>query len=267
VRIAPCATPPGWSRFHRRPKITKAGRTKAARCVICRRRATPPASKPRIAREAAPLDKRYLEDEVVGQYDAKRYQGGFKAVKSRVWIGVVKKVLRHVTGAQSIIDVPCGTGYLTEVVRDTFPLTIAADASPTMVRKALSKVNAAGLVADLEQLPLRNDAVDCVLNVRFMVHFGPEERTRFLSEMARVSRRYVLVNYNHRYNVKYALRRLRSAFGRVERKKVSRKASRRELDHEATAASLRVVKIFGGNPLLPFMNERWLVLLEKKPAS
>ncbi len=136
-----------------------------------------------------------------------------------------------------------------------------------MVHKALSKVDAAGLVADLGRLPLQNGAVDCVLNVRFMVHFGPEERTQFLSEMARVSRRYVLVNYNHKYNIKYALRRIRAAFGRVESKKVSRKSSRSELNAETTAADLRVVKIFRGNPLLPFMNERWLVLLEKTPAS
>jgi ubiquinone/menaquinone biosynthesis C-methylase UbiE len=179
----------------------------------------------------------------------------------------VERALQHVTVAHSVIDIPCGTGYLTEVVRGAFPLTIAADVSPTMVRKALSKVDAAGLVADLERLPLRDGAVDCVLNVRFMVHFGPKERTRFLSEMARVSRRYVLVNYNHRYNIKYGLRRIRSALGRVESKKVSRKASRRELNREAAAANLHVVKIFRGNPLLPFMNERWLVLLEKEPAS
>ncbi len=262
--IAPCATPAGWSRSFRHRRITRIGRAVAARCVICRWQATPLASKPRITRDPSPLDKRYLDDEIVDQYDTKRYQGGFKAVKSRVWIRVVEKALEHITPARSIIDIPCGTGYLTDVVSSVFPLTIAADVSPTMVHKALSKMDAVGLVADLQRLPLQDSAVDCVLNVRFMVHFGPEERTQFLSEMARVSRRYVLVNYNHRYNVKYALRRIRSAFGRVESKKVARKASRRELNREAKAASLRVVKIFRGNPLLPFMSERWLVLLEKE---
>lgn len=262
--IAPCATPAGWSRFPRHRRITRAGRAAAARCVICRWQTTPRASKSRIARDVAPLDKRYLDAEIVDQYDTKRYQGGFKAVKSRVWIRVVERALRHVIAARSIIDIPCGTGYLTEVVRGAFPLTFAADVSPTMVRKALSKVDAVGLVTDLQRLALRDSVVDCVLNVRFMVHFGPEERTQFLSEMARVSRQYVLVNYNHRYNVKYALRRIRSAFGRVENKKVSRKASRRELNQEAKTANLSVVKIFPGNPLLPFMSERWLVLLEKE---
>ena len=96
-----------------------------------------------------------------------------------------------------------------------------------------------------------------------MVHFGHEERKRVLEELARVSRRYVLVNYNHRYTLKYFLRRIRTWLGRLPEKRTARKCSRRELRAEADAAGLQIVEIFRELPWLPFMSERWMVVFEK----
>lgn len=217
--------------------------------------------------DPAPLNERYLDDAIVDGYDEKRYEGAVRGAKSRAWIALVRRTLDRVTDATSIIDIPCGTGYLTEVLHGRFPLTVAADVSPTMVRKARSKVEVPGVVGDIFRLPHRDGAVDCVLNARFMVHFGPEERTRALKEMARVSRRWVVVNYNHRYNIKYLLRRIRTSLGLLDAKKTTRKSSRRELRAEAEAAGLRIVKVFRELPWAPFMTERWMVVFEKAPRG
>jgi ubiquinone/menaquinone biosynthesis C-methylase UbiE len=210
-----------------------------------------------------PLGQRYLDERVVERYDRARYEGPIQGLKGRMWRRLVTGSLRHVAGARSIMDIPCGTGYLTELLPGRFPVVIAADISPAMVRKTLSRLPVQGLVADLLHLPCADGSVDCVLNARFMVHFGHEERKRYLMELARVSARHVLVNYNHRYTLKYLLRRLRVARGRLGEQMVSRKCSRSELRAEAEAAGLRIVRIFRELPLAPFLTERWMVLFEK----
>lgn len=213
-------------------------------------------------RQAAPLDQRYLDEHVVDQYEEKRYRGPIRGLKHRLWVRLLHRALQQVGDAQSVLDVPCGTGFLSEVLHDRFLLTVVSDVSPAMVRKTLSRAEVAGVVADIGRLPFPQGSVDCVVNVRFMVHFGHDERTRFLTELARVSRRWVLVNYNHRYTLKYALRLVRTALGSLPGKRTTRKCSRRELRDEAAAAGLRVVRVFP-ELSLPFLAERWMVLFEK----
>jgi len=95
------------------------------------------------------------------------------------------------------------------------------------------------------------------------VHFEPSERRVFLRELARVSSRYVIVNYNHRYNIKYLLRRVRTMLGLLPARRTTRKCSRRELESEAQSAGLRITSILREFSLIPFTTERWLVVFEK----
>ena len=51
--------------------------------------------------------------------------------------------------------------------------------------------------ANAEHLPLRNDSLDCVVCIRFMMHVDPATRVRMLREFHRVSRRWVIIDYRH----------------------------------------------------------------------
>ncbi len=206
--------------------------------------------------------ERYLDPKVVDGYD-RRYHGLVRKVKGRLWQGLVRRALSRIPERGVCIDTPCGSGYLTEVILKQFELTIASDISPAMVKKARSRVPVAGVAADAMHLPFADESVDCVVNIRFMVHFGHEQRAEFLRSLARISRRYLLVNYNHHYTLKHLVRSLRASLGLQWRKGSKKSGTRQELRVEAQAAGLRIVKIFRPWLGLPLISGRWLVLLEK----
>ena len=212
-----------------------------------------------------PLENRYLNPRIVDQYDARYDRNPLRALKGRHWRRLLARALGPVRDRDSCMDLACGTGYMTGVLRERFRRTIAADVSPAMVAKARSRAAVDGAVADARRLPFADGSVDCVLNCRFMVHFDHQQRTPLLQSMARISRRYLLVNYNHRHTFKAALRRLRWRLGLSQRlSSKDRKCSRAELDAEAEAAGLHVVKIFQPWWGRLGLCERWLVLFEKK---
>ena len=216
-----------------------------------------------MTKAPVPFAERYLDPKVVDAYD-RRYHGLVRKIKGRLWQGLVRRALSRIPERGVCIDTPCGSGYLTEVILKQFELTIASDISPAMVKKACSRVPVEGVAADAMHLPFADESVDCVVNIRFMVHFGHEQRTEFLRSLARISRRYLLVNYNHRYTLKYMVRRLQTSLGLQRWKgKGNKKSTRQELRAEAQAAGLRIVKIFRPWLGLPLISERWLVLLEK----
>lgn len=219
--------------------------------------------------ERMPLAKRYLDEGVVARYEDRRYRGGWRSLKYRLWLRVLERGLDAVCDANTVADLPCGPGFLAEIASTRFPLVIASDISPAMVRQSLSRAQVSGLVADIAHLPFADGALDCTINLRFMVHFEPGERSVFLRELARVSSRYVIVNYNHRYNIKYVLRRVRTVLGLLPARRTTRKCSRAELDAEARAAGLRISKLMREFSLIPFTTERWLVVFEKetRPAG
>ncbi len=213
--------------------------------------------------ERTPLAQRYLDEGVVARYEESRYRGGWRSLKYRMWLRVLERALDAVSDARTVADLPCGPGFLAELASRRFPLVIASDISPAMVRQSLSRAEVSGLVADIARLPFADGALDCTMNLRFMVHFEAAERKVFLCELARVSSRYVIVNYNHRYNIKYALRRVRTKLGLLPARRTTRKCSRDELEDEARAAGLHITAILREFSLIPFTTERWLVVFEK----
>lgn len=216
---------------------------------------------------ATPLDRRYLDPELVARYDS-RYTGPFRALKGRRWTRLFRRVVEGLPGVASCMDIPCGSGYVTEALRSVVPFTLAADVSPQMAAFASERAGTPALVADIARLPFRDGAFDLIVNVRFMVHFTHEERAALLSSLARATGRYLLVNYNHRRTLKFALRGLRRRLGLgASSKDPAKKCTRAEVEEEARRAGLRVARVIPASRLLPFLNERWLVLFEKASAA
>jgi demethylmenaquinone methyltransferase/2-methoxy-6-polyprenyl-1,4-benzoquinol methylase len=105
-------------------------------------------------------------------------------------LALLEVVSRLPTGR--VLDVACGTGYLTRYLRGE---VVALDHSPRMMAMARRRLPEARLVrGDALALPLRSEIFDRVFTGHFYGHLQPEERAIFLSEAWSTAPELVIVD-------------------------------------------------------------------------
>ncbi|HTU66937.1 MAG TPA: class I SAM-dependent methyltransferase [Steroidobacteraceae bacterium] len=207
----------------------------------------------------------YRSEAVADDYDFHRFSSPERQKRNaRKW-AAIRKALSLTTGVKVILDLPCGTGRFTGgLAREGYEV-VGSDISMEMLGKAAevgSKDGAAirGYVqANAEHLPLRGDSLDCVVCIRFMMHVDPAHRVKMLREFARVSRRWVIVDYRHKYTFRYVLTQ---TFGRLGlgRSPLSR-VSTKELHEEFRQGGLTIRQIVRVST--PLLSDKWVVLAER----
>jgi SAM-dependent methyltransferase len=212
----------------------------------------------------------YRSDSVAEDYDFHRFSSPERQKRNaRKW-AAIRKALALTTGVRTILDLPCGTGRFTgALARDGFEV-VGSDISLEMLKKAASLENPvqpegrqraiAGYVqANAEHLPLRTDSLDCVVCIRFMMHVDHATRVRMLREFHRVSRRWVIVDYRHKYTFRYVLSHTFGALGlgRTPLDRVSSKSLEQEF-RDAGLAIRSVIRVS-----TPLLSDKWVVLAER----
>lgn len=212
----------------------------------------------------------YRSSQVAEDYDFHRFSSPERQKRNRRKWAAIKAALREATGVRTILDLPCGTGRFTgALAREGFEI-IGSDISLEMLQKAASQeqqnkaegqqATIRGYVqANAEHLPLRNDSLDCVVSIRFMMHVDPVTRVRMLREFHRVSRRWVIVDYRHCYTFRYVLTHTFGKLG-LGRSPLSR-VSRKELHQEFTDAGFAIRKVVRVST--PLLSDKWVVLAER----
>ena len=200
-------------------------------------------------------------------YDFHRFSSPERQKRNRRKWAAISKALREATGVRTILDLPCGTGRFTgAIAREGFEI-VGSDISLEMLHKAASsdrptaskRRSAVTCRPTPKHLPLRNDSLDCVVSIRFMMHVDPVSRVRMLREFHRVSRRWVIIDYRHCYSFRYVLTH---TFGRIGigRPPLSR-VSRKELEHEFADAGFAIRKVIRVST--PLLSDKWIVLAER----
>jgi len=93
------------------------------------------------------------------------------------------------------------------------------------------------------------------MSIRFFMHIDGPTRVRILREMKRVSAKCLVVDYRHRYTLKYAKWRAMHALGLTKTR--FERVSREEIDDELRQAGLRVERIF---PVTRVFSDKWIVV-------
>jgi hypothetical protein len=95
------------------------------------------------------------------------------------------------------------------------------------------------------------------MSIRFLFHVDPETRRRMLREFGRVSRRWVIADYRHKYSFRYGVWKLSRLLGLTKRpfERVSVKSMKSEFED----AGLRVLEII---PVRRGLSDKWVVLAE-----
>jgi ubiquinone/menaquinone biosynthesis C-methylase UbiE len=205
----------------------------------------------------------YQSSEVAADYDEHRFRTPKRQRRNaRKW-AAIQKALALTQGIETIVDLPCGTGRFTgHLARAGFQV-VGSDISMEMMQQAaklpsVQHANIAGYVrADAEALPFAAKSVDCLMSIRFLFHVDPQTRRRMLREFGRVSRRWIIADYRHKYSVRYGVWRLGRALHLTKRpfERVSVKSMKSEFED----AGLRVHKIIA---VRRWLSDKWVVLAE-----
>jgi ubiquinone/menaquinone biosynthesis C-methylase UbiE len=212
----------------------------------------------------------YRSAQVAEDYDFHRFSTPERQKRNaRKW-AAIRKALSLATGVRTILDLPCGTGRFTgALARDGYEI-VGSDISLEMLQKAAGieagktaegrpAVIRGYVQANAEHLPLRSDSLDCVVCIRFMMHVDSATRVRMLREFKRVSRRWVVIDYRHKYTFRYVLSHTfgKLGLGRTPLSRVSRKDLEQEFS-DAGFAIREVVRVSA-----PLLSDKWVVLAER----
>lgn len=209
----------------------------------------------------------YRSVEVAEGYDSWRYESARGRRRNRRDLAAVDKALAEAARRGSPIgtglDLPCGTGRLVPLLRDRRITTVGADISLEMMRVARRKLGPPlPLVqCNAEHLPHRDGAFDGVFAIRFLFHLDAGARPRILRELARVSRRWLVLDARHQYNLRSVAWRLAHRLGL--RKEVPFRFSRARLSEELAVSGWKLVAIFPSRRYVGFFSDKWIALAEK----
>ncbi len=171
-------------------------------------------------------------------------------------------VANRVVGKQ-LLDVPCGYGRFWPTLDRLDIRLIGIDLDSKMVRKAAGHDARNGVsravCGNVFQLPFGDDSFDCVVCIRLLhLRLSEAERLAILRELARVSRRIVIISMYERTGLHALARRFNGTPGRL------RLMTIRELRDLVQASGLRLDSV---RPLLPHVHMQTFVTLTKLTAA
>ena len=133
---------------------------------------------------------------------------------------MIKQHFERVGHSRIVLDLPCGGSRLTPAFADAAELVIEADIAHGQLLFGRAESSVATprvwMTASAFHIPLRDNGVDGTICVRLSHHLPTAaERERLLTELLRVSRRFVIMTFFDHYSLKNLLRRLRRPFDRL----------------------------------------------------
>ncbi len=205
--------------------------------------------------------KKYRDVRIAELYDQTRFTGflgRIKLIRDRV---LVSRALREAAPIDRLLDLPCGTGRFVPVLEELAGRVVSADISLEMMAVATSRfpgVRASFVQCSVEGLPFRDSSFDLTFTARFLLHLPSDLRRAALSELSRVSKRWVFFDCLMEAGPKGWLRRLLAPLkrGRKPKKRMGREELSRVLDQ----AGLEIHRIYRPSRIF---SEKWMVLCEK----
>ena len=153
---------------------------------------------------------------------------------------LIKELAARVGRSKLILDLPSGGSRLTPAFADAAALVIEADIAHGQLLFGRAESSVATprvwMTASAFHIPLRDNSVDGTICVRLSHHLPTAaERERLLTELLRVSRRFVIMTFFDHYSLKNLLRRLRRPLDRKPPKMTMTTARVAELARERGA--------------------------------
>jgi len=209
----------------------------------------------------------YQQPDEANTYDAVRFKSLKGRWEDRLEKAAILKALKGVPAGARILDLPCGTGRITEFLLKQGYRVMGADISEQMMAHASKQLagysNLEGLQqADAESLPFADAEFDAVTSIRFSNHVPPEVRLKVLKEMRRVSKGDVIISYCNPNTLSALKRRIKALIRKPNAP--WNPATRSQVNKEAASAGLVVA---AAHPILPLISETVVYVLASSSRS
>ncbi len=198
-------------------------------------------------------------------YERKRYKTSLqRRVDQRERATLAELIERYAGRGGRALDVPCGYGRIVPVLRALDYQLVLSDISADMVSFVKDRDDlgpgARTFQGDLlKGLPMKDGEVDLACSIRLFQHLhSPEWRVAALRELARVSRRWVILTFYDAASLHWYSKRLLSS---LKGKPVRVKMLERTLFAEEAKQAGLTVREF--RPMLPRIHAQTFVVLEK----
>ncbi len=142
----------------------------------------------------------YQKEDVATRYEDERFKSWYGRTAHQTEVRALARAMDlFFKGPGILIDIPCGTGRLFPVFMERGMKVVGLDISEAMMQVARKRFEKANDVsfrrADAEHLPFQDGSVDYLTSYRFLCHLPEDVRRRVLTEMIRVTRKVLILNY------------------------------------------------------------------------
>ena len=132
---------------------------------------------------------------VVTHFELKEVWNSFSEQERR---RVEETLTRTPEDVTSVLDVGCGDGRFLHLLASKINHAFGVD----YCFEPLSRVRTPRAQADATRLPFKSDSFDLTVTTEMLEHLAPEQFTATLSELMRVSRKYVMLTVPYRENLR-----------------------------------------------------------------
>ncbi|NOY75719.1 MAG: methyltransferase domain-containing protein [Kiritimatiellaeota bacterium] len=192
--------------------------------------------------------------------------------------GAIRQALDYLKPCSKVLDLPCGTGRLTNLLLEAGHEVRGADVSNGMVRLARKNFekrhkqaaenatahNVQFNVVDVMDTPYQNGEFDAVVCNRLFHHFiESETRVAALTELRRITSEAVIVSFFNSKSFDACWRRVRN-WMRMRRPKDRLPISLKQFESELNSAGLRIVARI---PARPFISQQFYIVARPRSIS
>jgi ubiquinone/menaquinone biosynthesis C-methylase UbiE len=200
----------------------------------------------------------YQNKSYAAGYEKTRFQGIYGRFRNWNTKRIISKLIRLTGGKGIALDVPCGTGRLSHLILTNGYKWIGGDISLEMMAESRKRMGGFedsfwNIRLDVEAMAFKDNSIDCIFSIRFIYHIPVEIRHRMLQEMRRVTKKWLIIDYNYPNRFKKMARGIGSLFGERPTK---RRISLQEISRELRENGLNIYKavpasrLFSDNVLL-----------------
>ena len=209
----------------------------------------------------------YQNQVVAEKYDVKRFISIKGKTTNSMEKNAILKALNVIPEGSKVIDVPCGTGRVTEWLLEKKYTVEGFDISNEMIDQAKDKLsdypNLTGFhVGDATNIELDDNSFDCVVSVRLLGHTPSKERIKILKEFKRLSKDWVIITFYHSNCLQGFLRKFKGIiFGE---RRIWFPVNTKQIENELAEVGLEKVAVY---PILKYISETWVVITRKKTVK
>jgi ubiquinone/menaquinone biosynthesis C-methylase UbiE len=203
----------------------------------------------------------YQKIGVAEQYDKRRFSNIIGQLVDRLEKKAILELVENQASLRAVvIDTPCGTGRMTEILTKSGQYVVGADISKSMLLSAKERLKRNGcfdlVQCDVENLPFKDRSVEFTLSVRLMGHVPPIIRKKILLEFSRITKGQMIIAFYSPLSLLGMFKRVRRFVNGNPWFPVTNQAVRNELD----CLGLHVQKT---KYILSWIAETFFILIKK----